>query len=391
MTESPVTSSSSLVAFAREKLADSAERGLLRRLIPTRRGGDQTATRQQRSFVSFSDNDYLGLSQDRRLCRAAARAALAYGAGAGASRLVTGDHPLMAELEHRLAALKGHEAAVVFGSGYLANIGTIPVLAGRNDLILADRLVHACLHAGAQLSGAQLLRFRHNDMEHLDELLRRHRAGHRRALILTDAVFSMDGDQAPLGEIARLAARYDAWVLADDAHGVGVLGDGRGTAAAQGVALELGMGTLSKALGSYGGYVTGPAPVMELIRNRARSLIFTTGLPPAAAGAALRAVEIVDSEPALCRRPLTLARRFCAAAGLPEPHSAVVPIVTGAPQAALAAQAKLEERGFLVVAIRPPSVPHGTARLRLSFSAAHREADVDRLADAVRDLGLAGA
>lgn len=388
MTDSRVTASSSLIAFAREKLADSAERGLLRRLVPTRRGADQTATRQQRSFVSFSDNDYLGLSQDHRVRRAAARAALAYGAGAGASRLVTGDHPLLAELERRLAALKGHEAAVVFGSGYLANVGTIPVLAGRDDLILADRLVHACLHAGAQLSGARVLRFRHNDMAHLDELLRRHRRGHARALILTDAVFSMDGDQAPLGEIARLATQHDAWLLADDAHGVGVLGGGHGTAAEQGVTLELGMGTLSKALGGYGGYVTGPAPVMELIRNRARSLIFTTGLPPAAAGAALRALEIVTADPALCRRPLELARRFCAAVELSEAQSAVVPIVTGAPQTALAAQAKLEERGFLVVAIRPPSVPRGTARLRLSFSAAHREADVDRLAEAVRALGL---
>jgi len=379
----------SIRAFARAKLAELAERGILRRIETSERGPHQEVLRGGRRLVSFSDNDYLGLSHDPRVKRAAAEAVERYGAGAGASRLITGTTPLYDALEARLAAFKGHEAAVVFGSGYLANLGAVPVLAGRGDLLLVDRLAHACLFAGAQLaqsSGAKLRPFRHNDLAQLEHLLERHRGDHARALILTDGVFSMDGDQAPLAALSALAARFDAWLFVDDAHGLGVLGGGRGTAAEQGVKLETGMGTLSKALGSYGGYVTGPQAVIDLIKSRARSLIYTTGLPPAALGAALAALYILEAEPERSTRPRALATRFCKALGLPAPESAVVPLILGAPAKALEAQVALEAAGFLVVAIRPPTVPQGTARLRLSFCADHREADVDRLAEAVRPL-----
>lgn len=381
----------SLRGFATEKLARIEERGLLRRLEPSVRGAKQSLQRGKRHFVSFSDNDYLGLSQDPRIKAAAAQAAADFGAGAGASRLVTGDHPLLSALEARLAAFKGYEAAAVFGSGYLANLGTVPVLAERDGLVLVDSLAHACLHAGAALSAAKVLRFDHNDCDHLDALLSAHRRDHPRALVLTDGVFSMDGDQAPLKDLAAVCERHGAWLMVDDAHGLGVLGGGQGTAAAQGVALPLAMGTLSKALGSYGGYVCADRAVIALLHNRARSFVYTTGLPPAAAGAALAALAIVEAEPERCARPLALARRFCAALGLPAPQSAVVPIVLGAPESALAAQATLETEGFLAAAIRPPTVPDGTARLRLSFSAAHDEADVDRLAAAVGDVLKAAA
>ncbi|MFQ5348787.1 MAG: 8-amino-7-oxononanoate synthase [Rhodothalassiaceae bacterium] len=374
--------------FARRKLAELAERGILRRLATSRRGPAQEVIRDGRRLIAFCDNDYLGLTQDPRV-KTAARAALeTYGTGAGASRLITGNLPIHEALEERLAAFKGHEAAVLFGSGYLANVGAIPVLAGRGDLVLLDALAHACLFAGAQLGGARFCRFRHNDIDDLERLLASRRPAQGRALIVTDGVFSMDGDQAPLGALKALADRHDAWLYVDDAHGLGVLGDGRGTAAEQGVELDLGMGTLSKALASYGGYVSGPKPVIDLIKSRARSLIYTTGLPPAAAAAALAALDIIEAEPARCRRPLEHARRFARRVGLPQPESAVVPLILGTPQKAMAAQKALEEAGFLVVAIRPPTVPEGSARLRFSFTAAHREADVDRLADAVaaRDL-----
>ncbi len=379
----------SLAEFARRKLAELAERGILRRLATSRRGPHQEVERGGRRLVAFCDNDYLGLTQDPRVKAAAQAAIEAHGAGAGASRHITGNPPLYEALEARIAAFKGHEAAVVFGSGYLANVGTVPILAGRGDLILVDELAHACLFAGAQLGGARFCRFRHNDVADAERLLATRRHRHERALIVTDGVFSMDGDQAPLAALHDLAERHDAWLYVDDAHGLGVLGEGRGTAAEQGVTLPLGMGTLSKALGSYGGYVSGPGPLIDLIKSRARSLIYTTGLPAAATAAALAALEIIESEPARCRRPLAHARRFAARLGLPEPASAIVPLILGTPQAAMAAQKALEDAGFLVVAIRPPTVPEGTARLRLSFTAAHRESDVDRLAEAVRTLGLA--
>ncbi len=378
----------SITASAQTRLDQLDTQDLRRHLKTTARMPEQTVLRDGRSMVSFSDNDYLGLGVDQRVIKAACEAAHLYGAGAGASRLVTGDHPLYAEFEARLAAFKGEEAALVFGSGYMANIGTIPVFAAKGDLILIDRLAHACLYAGAQLSGARMLRFQHNNPDDLARLLARYRSSHRHALIMTDGVFSMDGDQACLKPLKMLADEHDAWLLVDDAHGLGVLGDGRGTAHAQKLRPDLSVGTLSKALGSYGGYVAGDSSVIDLLKNRARSLIYTTALPPMVIGAALKALEIMESEPALCARPLELASQFCACLNLPEPASAIVPLVVGTEQAALEAQARLEDAGFLVVAIRPPTVPKGTARLRLSFSAAHRDEDVTRLADAVRQLGL---
>ena len=310
---------------------------------------------------------------------AAGQAALAaYGAGAGGSRLVTGNHAVLVELEHGLARHKGAEAALVFGSGYLANLGITPALAGRRDLVLLDELSHACMWAGAKLSGATVLAFRHNDPGDLARKLAAHRGAHARALVLTERVFSMDGDRAPLADILGIAQDFDAWTLVDDAHGIGVVEDG--------LRAPLEMGTLSKALGSYGGYLCASQAVIDLMTSRARSFVYTTGLPPASAAAALEALTILEAEPERGARPLMLARRFTARLGLPEAESAVVPVVVGEAEAALALSASLEAAGFLVVAIRPPTVPAGTARLRLAFSAAHDEAQVDALAVAVARL-----
>ncbi|GJD56142.1 8-amino-7-oxononanoate synthase [Methylobacterium dankookense] len=369
---------SSLDAFARDKLAALDEAALRRRLVPTERGPDAAAGRAGRRLVSFSCNDYLGLSHDPRVIAAAQAAVAAYGAGSGGSRLVTGNHPILDALEARLAAHKGKEAALVFGSGYLANLGITPALAGRGDLVLLDELSHACMWAGARLSGAKVAAFRHNDVSDLARLLRAERPAHRHCLVLTERVFSMDGDRAPMGDILGVAKAHDAWTLVDDAHGLGV--------AEGGPRAPLEMGTLSKSLGSYGGYLCASRAVVDLMTSRARSFVYTTGLPPASAAAALAALEILEAEPERCARPLALARRFTARLGLPEAESAVVPVLVGAAEDALALSRALEADGFLVVAIRPPTVPPGTARLRVAFSAAHAEADVDALAERIAAL-----
>ena len=374
-----------LTAFAAEKLASLETKNLRRVLQPTQRLDGVFVERGGRRLVSFSCNDYLGLSHHPQVKAAAMKAVETFGVGAGASRLVTGDHPLFAHLEERLARLKGHAAACVFGSGYLANAGILPTFVGPGDLLLLDQLAHACLWAGAKLSGAEVVAFRHNDMADLAEKLSQRRGAARRALVATDGVFSMDGDLAPLDEISALCRAWDAWLLVDDAHGLGVVGGGVGAAAVFPQAqVDLAMGTFSKALGGYGAYVCGSGPVIDLIKTRARTVIYSTALPPASAAAALAALDVVAANPALTARPLQMARRFTAALGLPAAQSAVVPVLLGEAQTALAAAQDLETKGLLAVAIRPPTVPAGTARLRCAFSALHNEEQVDRLINAVR-------
>jgi 8-amino-7-oxononanoate synthase len=384
---------SSLDAFATAKLAEAERVRQRRTLAETARIDGPRMRRGGRELVSFCCNDYLGLAQHPALRRAAAAAAEEHGAGAGASRLVTGNHPLYAGLESRLARLKGAAAACVFGSGYLANAGVIPALAGAGDLVLYDALSHASTHTGIRLSRAAARAFAHNDADDLARVLAERRSGHRHCLVLTEGVFSMDGDRAPLDRIASVAAGFDAWLMVDDAHGFGVLGRGRGTAFAfdPPPRIDVHMGTLSKAVGAYGGFVAGSQPVIDLVRTRARSLIYSTGLPPPVVAAAIAGLDVMAAEPERAASPLVKARRFAAALGLSPPASAIVPIILGGSERALAASHALAERGFLVTAIRPPTVPDGTARLRVTFSAAHDDRDIDRLAGAVAALGLVDA
>jgi 8-amino-7-oxononanoate synthase len=377
----------SLTQFATAKLDALEAASLRRRLAPTRRVDGLWVERGGRRLLSFSCNDYLNLSHHPAVKRAAAEGALALGAGAGASRLVTGDHPLLAELEVRLARLKGTEAACLFGSGYLANVGVIPTLVGPGDLVLVDELAHACIWSGAKLSGAEAISFAHNDVEALEALLTARRAGARRALVATDGVFSMDGDLAPLDRLSEVCSRHDAWLMSDDAHGIGVLGEGRGSAAVfPGAEIPLQMGTLSKAIGGYGAYVCASGPVVDLLKTRARTLVYSTAPPPASIAGALAALDVIESEPALVAAPLAKARLFTRALDLPPAQSAIVPVVIGEAAAAVEASEALQAQGFLVVAIRPPTVPAGTARLRIAFTAGHGDADVLRLAEAVRPL-----
>ncbi len=376
----------SLNTFARKKLAEIKAKGLYRKTLAGVRGAGATVERDGKKFISFSDNDYLGLTQHSEVKKAALEATKKYGAGAGASRLITGDHPLYQELEQKIAKFKGTEAACVFTSGYQTNLGVIPVLAGKADLILADRLCHSCVHAGAALSNAQVKIFRHNDLDHVTELLERFRGRFKNCLILTDGIFSMDGDLAPVDKLADLARTHDAWLMVDDAHGLGVVEGGRGTCFKNGRRLDvpLQMGTFSKAAGSAGGYIAGDATVMDLIKNRARTLIYTTGLPPAAVGASLKALEIIEKTPSLCAKPVKKAVIFCRALNLPNPVSSIVPVIVAEPTFAMKAYEDLMSEGFLVHPIRPPTVPEGTARLRFSFSAAHKDKDIERLAEVVR-------
>ena len=377
-----------LKSFARDKLAALRDRHLIRTLVPTERLARMNTRLPSGDLVSFACNDYLCLSHHPRVVAASIEATETYGAGAGASRLVTGNNPLYARLEAALARIKGTEDAVVFGSGYLTNVGVIPTLAGREDLVLLDELCHACLFAGATLARCRVIRYRHLDMAELAGLLRKHRLAHRHCLVLTDGVFSMDGDRAPVDELLAICREHDAWLMTDDAHGLGVVENGRGSNFIDGraVPVPLQMGTLSKAVGAYGGYLCTDREVAELIRNRARSLHYTTGLPPGTLAAATAALELIETDEKLVRMPLDRAQRFAARLGLAPPESPIVPIVLGEAQRTMDAAATLGDKGFLVGAIRPPTVPEGTARLRVTFSACHTPDEVERLAAAVSEV-----
>jgi 8-amino-7-oxononanoate synthase len=381
----------SLDQFAQAKLDALERRNLRRMLAETYREDGIWVEREGRRLLSFSCNDYLNLTHHPAVKRATHEALERYGAGSGASRLVTGNHPLYAALEARLARIKETEAAVAFGSGYLANSGIIPVLIGCEGLVLLDELSHACLYAGAQLSRGKVVPFRHNDVAHARELLEAHRGEHDRALIVTDGVFSMDGDLAPLHELLELSTDCDAWLMSDDAHGLGVVGGGRGSSfiGNMHVPVPLQMGTLSKAVGAYGGYLCASAAVIELMRNRARTLIYSTGLPPAIVAAAIAALDVIESEPDYIARPVQKAQAFTRAVNLPAAQSPIVPVVIGDEQATIDASRLLQEEGFLAVAIRPPTVPAGTARLRLTFTAQHPDDEIARLSRIVREKILA--
>lgn len=365
----------SLPSFANEHIEITKQSNRLRVLKDSERQAGVEVVRDGKRLISFSCNDYFGLSQHPEVINAAQEATARYGTSAAASRLVTGNHPLYQQFESHLARHKQQEAALVVGSGYLANIGVIPALVDSKDLIIADKLIHACMVDGAQLSGASLHRFSHNNLERCEALLQKHRHQHRHCLMLTETVFSMDGDRAPMAELLQLAERYDAWLLADDAHGLGIVPP---------VVHEnyIQIGTLSKGLGSYGGYVTGSQAVIDYLVTSARSVIFSTGLPPAVVAAADAALALLTPE--RVNAALDNARMFTSLAKLPEAQSTIVPWIIGEEKAALAAAQQLEEAGFLVSAIRPPTVPPGTARLRFTFSALHTQEDVERVVEQIQ-------
>ncbi len=344
------------------------------------RGAGVTVTRGGKTLISFSCNDYLGLTHHPEVIAAAQAALAKYGTGAGASRLVTGNYPLYEELEQALAFHKETKSACVFGSGYLANLGAIPALVGAGDLILADKLAHACILDAARLSGATLMRFAHNNASHLRMLLEANRKEHHHCLIITETVFSMDGDLAPLAELNALAREFDTWLMTDDAHGLGIIPP---------VKVDIHMGTLSKAVGNYGGYVCGSTALTEYLKTAARSLIYSTALPPATVAASIAALKIIGREPALRQKPLEHARHFTSLMGMKEAQSTIVPVIVKENETALKLSALLEEKGYLVAAIRPPTVPENTARLRFAFSALHEKKHIEAVVAILKEQGIA--
>ena len=369
-----------------------AAKGLRRALEPIDSAQGPVVTVAGRALVNLCSNDYLGLAAHPAVRAAAAAAAEREGAGSGAARLVAGDLPVHRALEARLAAWKGREAALLFGSGYHANAGVPAALVGRDDAVFSDVLNHASIVDGALLSRAEVIRYRHCDAGELSELLARTRA--RRKLVITDAIFSMDGDAAPLREIAEACDRHGAMLYVDEAHSAGVLGPGgAGLAAALGVSdrVDVHMGTLGKALGAFGAYVAGEGRLADLLVSRARTFVFTTALPPAACGAALAALDVVAAEPERRARLAALGARLgggLAALGFDVSRvaSPIFPVVLGTEARALAAAGALRERGYFVRAIRPPTVPRGTSRLRVALSAAHTDAQVDGFLAALAEI-----
>jgi 8-amino-7-oxononanoate synthase len=351
-----------------------------------------------KDLLNLSSNDYLGLARDPRIIQAAQAAAKQWGVGAGASRLVAGHLQLHQAVEARLADFKGTAAAVIFPTGYMANVGTIAALTGVGDVVFCDRLNHASIYDGIKLSGAALQRFPHRDVNRLEELLQQTQG--RRRLIVTDSVFSVDGDLAPLSDLADLKARYGAWLMIDEAHATGVLGhNGAGLAEAVGVAaaVDVHMGTFSKALGSQGGYVAGDTRLVDYLHNRARPFIYSTALAPPILGAIDQALEIVRQEPQ--RRSYLLEesgkfRQSFVDAGLDILGSAtqIIPVLVGENDRTLAFAARLRDQGIMAVALRPPTVPPGKSRVRFSLSAAQSPEDLRRARGTIvataRDMGL---
>jgi 8-amino-7-oxononanoate synthase len=374
------------------ELAALETKGLRRSLEPLASAQGAVVTVGGRALVNLCSNDYLGLAGDPRLRRAAAEAAEAEGAGSGAARLVAGDLAVHGRLERALAAFEGTEAALLFNSGYHANAGVPAALVGRDDAIFSDVLNHASIIDGCLLSRAEVLRYRHGDVDELDRLLARTRA--RRKLVVTDTIFGMDGDAAPLAEIAGACERHGAMLYVDEAHATGVLGpNGAGLVDALGLGarVDVRMGTLGKALGSFGAHVAGERRLVELLVSRARTFVFTTALPPAACGAALAALEIVRGEPERRARVHALAARAKAGLArlgfdLSRVVAPILPVVLGTEERALAASRALRQRGFFVRAIRPPTVPRGTSRLRVALSAAHTEQQVDAFLGALEEI-----
>lgn len=374
------------------RLDELRAQGLWRELRPLDEASGVIVRSDGREWMNFSSNDYLGLASSPQIRAALEDGAAKHGGGSGASRLVCGTHRAHLDLEEALADFKGSEAALTFSSGFAVALGTIPALVGPGDTIILDKLCHACLVDAARLSGATIRVFPHNHLEKLERLLGTAKG---RVLVVTESIFSMDGDAAPLREIVELKSKHGAWLLVDEAHAVGVLGpQGRGLSAELGVdqQIELHMGTLSKAIGLSGGYLAASRQVIDLLINRARSFIYTTAPPPHLAHAALAALNLLRGEQgdALRKALHRNARALIPILRCCEVKAAILPLILGAEAVAMSASQTLNEAGFLVPCIRYPTVARGSARLRFTVSASHDMAQIDALKQALQTLPLDG-
>ena len=345
--------------------------------------------RNNQEFIMMASNNYLGLTHDLRVQQAAKYAVEQYGTGSGGARLTSGTFPLFNELELGIADFKHTEQALVFNTGYMANVGTITALMNKNSIIISDELNHASIIDGCRLSGARIERYNHKDIEHAEHILKNYKSSHK--MIITDGVFSMDGDIAPLDKLYELGKEYNALLMVDDAHSTGVLGNGRGTAHHFGLTdVDVQLGTLSKALGSVGGYVAGRKELIEYLVNYSRSFIFSTALSPADIGAALEALTIVKNEPLVVEQlhenTAYMANKLQSMGIECDDETPIFPIIVGDNERALSLAHELEARGIIITAIRPPTVPVGESRLRMTVTAAHSQEQLDYVANTLRGL-----
>jgi 8-amino-7-oxononanoate synthase len=381
--------------FYSAALQNLKEKNLYRELVESDAVASTVVLRGDKKFISFCSNDYLGLAHHASVKEAAIDAIKKFGVGAGASRYITGNNSLYGKLEKALAKFKKTDAAIVFSSGYATAIGVIPALVGEGDLIVADRLIHSSLIDGSKLSGARLIRFLHNDVAHTKKILAENRSKFKKCLIVTETVFSMDGDVGEVKELLELAEKFNAILISDAAHDLFLdCNFATGPRHEDGVTTRenchpvfmtgssnyLQLGTFSKAFGSLGGYVAGEKILIDYLRNFAKSQIYSTALPPAILAASLTSLKII-SKKNLGKKALANAEYFCELMNLPKPQSAIVVIILGENKKTLDVAAQVAARGFLISAIRPPTVEVGKARLRITFSAAHKKNQIKKLAE----------
>ena len=379
--------SNKINSYVNKKLKEISRNNQLRKIHDVQRKPKNQITINGKNTISFSCNDYLGLSLNRSVIKAAEIATKKFGVGAGASRLVTGNNYLYSLLETKIKKLKRTSACCVFGSGFLANVGVISSLMDKKDLVLIDELSHASTFLGSRLSGARVIQFKHNNVEGLEKQLYKFRNKYDKCLILTEGVFSMDGDISPQDDISVLKKKYSASFMLDDAHGLGVIGDGTGSNSLfkKKPDIDIYLGTLSKAVGSYGGFICGKKNLINFIINRCRSQIYTTGLPPSVLAASIKSLEIIVSNKSLIKKPLENAIFFSKIVGLETPVSPIVPIVLGDENKTLNLSRYLNRHGYLVGAIRPPTVPKGTSRLRVAFNSSHTKFQIKNLANLIKN------
>ena len=378
--------SNNINTFIEKKLKEFSKKNQLRKIFNVRRFKSNVIDIKNKKKISFSCNDYLSLSLNKEVINASLAAIKRYGVGAGASRLITGNNFLYSELEKKIKNLKKVQGCCVFGSGFLANMGVISALVNKNDLILIDELSHASTFLGAKLSGASVIKFNHNSVIDLENKLMQYRKKYLKCLILTEGVFSMDGDISPQDEMSVIKKKFNAYLLVDDAHGLGVLGDGSGSSSIfkNKTHIDIYIGTLSKAVGAYGGFVCGNKKLINFIINRCRTQIYTTGLPPGVLAACIKSIEIITNDKALIKKPLQNAIYFCSKLGLTKPLSPIVPIIIGEEKKTIKISKILFNKGYLVSAIRPPTVPLNSSRLRIAFNAAHTKKQIKELASLIK-------
>jgi 8-amino-7-oxononanoate synthase len=363
-------------------LDDLKQKNLYRSLVECDADGSNYFRKNGKKLISFCSNDYLGLSQNFEVKKAAIEAIKKFGVGSGSSRYISGNNSLYSKLEKEIAIFKNCDDAIVFSSGYSCAIGVIPALVGDKDLIIADKLIHSSLFDGSRLSGAKLIRFLHNDLNHARKILEENRNKFKKCLIITETIFSMDGDLGRIKELSELAKEFDCILISDDAHGFGFnLENNR----KENNKLNIQLGTLSKAFGTLGGYVAANKNIIDYLRNFAKSQIYSTALPPSILAATIKALKIIKKNNQ-SKKVLENAKLFCGLMNLDEPQSAIVPIIIGDNKKVLEIAKKVEDCGFLISAIRHPTVEKNKARLRISFSVFHKKKDIKKLAEVLKKI-----